>query len=1239
MASSFGRLALGAVGAVIGAPFGLSAIGFSIGSALGGFLFTPEVEGPDIEGPRVGDTDVTTSSLGKPIPEHYGVTRVAGNVFWSAGLKEVKTVTDSGGGGGKGGGGGGGGSQTTYDYFGNFATAFGRGPAEAVLRLWADGKLIYDVNGSGDVQNDKYKFRFRKGRSGQGVDNLIKESINRRLAGLPDVNEGNGPQASFRTINDLIAESATAAAGGDKRAAIYQTYLTQLRDNADTSGTVPDYSFTPAYRDTCYIIFEDMPLKDFGNRLPNITAEIAWGTYSNAVTTATSQPRESNVPQNSTNTSTPATGVAVDVFKEILVVQSGDRLRIFSATSSSETLNKPATGGQSNSTVDTLIGAAANGDVIAKATPALGQQTLVKVSTSSLLISGDYDNNSSGPHTITRGGADITFGASLGSNSGTDLFGGVRPDGQYYVFRTNQSNIDRVYGGPASGTGPGQIPADYALIGDGPVVNGGKGINYILASDTTQYRLYKIDVDWGVQGPNNNFYLNVTPQTLTGLTNLNGQTVSSLIYDPSADRLYGLFRTGTTSGRIIKYNVDGSEIYNRTLTLAPPNDVSGLQRSSISTGKLIYARDDDVAEIDLNTGDETVYNNVLSGNVTPDVQLYIGSRDAVFTWIGSQPVKIEAGRNLATSAFQSETTVQKVVQEICARTGMASDEYDVSGVNSTQIIRGYTVGRPSTGRAALEKLLTSYFIEGIESDYTIKFRDKTSTSVRSLTEDELGTIKGPTGEVNFLESRAPEYNLPAEMNIAFVDQFRDYQQGAASYRRVSQPKPSMYSFKKQNLELPIVFSEAEAADIAQRLMFLTWLSRDTAKTKLSWTHLDLDPGDVIQITFNDGRTITDRIAKHTTGANFEINVETARSGDPVYVQSTLSPITSTGVPSNGIVTPLYTDLFVLDIPLLEDFHDMGRTALRYYTVVGSDTSTWLSATLYSSLDNDQYRSFDTHTIDISWGQCQNVLGAPRAPFTTDIENTLTIQFVVNNSDIASVTFDQIVNNNANRALVYNSDTGVGEIIQFQTVTNNADGTVTLSNLTRGLRGTDYAMYDHTQGEFFLFLPDTGYRTHTNPLDMLGSTQYFRAVSAGALLASTATKNVTWEGRDIKPYAPSRVNRQTIGGDIRVTWVRRTRIGGEWNMIGGASEVVPLNEDSEEYEFFLLPKTLPVGYVFDPDDVNSFVSSHIVGTPEFTITAAALLAAGYALADDLNVAVCQRSVQAGRGFIAQGTLPA
>ena len=99
-----------------------------------------------VEGPRLGDLTVTSSAYGAPIAIAYGTLRLAGNMIWSSGISEQRNVARSQA-GGKGGGGA---SQTavSYAYTASFAIAFAEGPAEDVLRLWADGKLIYDKTGA-----------------------------------------------------------------------------------------------------------------------------------------------------------------------------------------------------------------------------------------------------------------------------------------------------------------------------------------------------------------------------------------------------------------------------------------------------------------------------------------------------------------------------------------------------------------------------------------------------------------------------------------------------------------------------------------------------------------------------------------------------------------------------------------------------------------------------------------------------------------------------------------------------------------------------------------------------------------------------------------------------------------------------------------------------------------------------------------------------------------------------------
>jgi hypothetical protein len=140
------QLAFAAAGTAIGAMFGMPQLGFLAGSLVGTLLFPQK--GPDVtsEGPRLGDLSVSSSAYGAPIAIGYGTLRMGGNIIWSSGIREQKTVKKVSG--GKGMGGGGSQKSVTYSYFASFAIAFGEGPAEDVLRIWADGKLIYDKTGS-----------------------------------------------------------------------------------------------------------------------------------------------------------------------------------------------------------------------------------------------------------------------------------------------------------------------------------------------------------------------------------------------------------------------------------------------------------------------------------------------------------------------------------------------------------------------------------------------------------------------------------------------------------------------------------------------------------------------------------------------------------------------------------------------------------------------------------------------------------------------------------------------------------------------------------------------------------------------------------------------------------------------------------------------------------------------------------------------------------------------------------
>jgi hypothetical protein len=149
------------VGAVIGAAIGyalapvtggaslliMAALqGAAVGAAVGGALDPPK--GPTVEGPRLNDLSVQTSTYSQFIPRTYGTIGLSGNVFWLENNKLKEVVKKK-----KSGGKGGGSSSTvkTYTYFATFAVGLCEGPIGGVRRIWVGPDLVYDA-GSDDLE-------------------------------------------------------------------------------------------------------------------------------------------------------------------------------------------------------------------------------------------------------------------------------------------------------------------------------------------------------------------------------------------------------------------------------------------------------------------------------------------------------------------------------------------------------------------------------------------------------------------------------------------------------------------------------------------------------------------------------------------------------------------------------------------------------------------------------------------------------------------------------------------------------------------------------------------------------------------------------------------------------------------------------------------------------------------------------------------------------------------------------
>lgn len=206
MSGSNGQIIGTIVGGIVGAfiPGGYIALGASVGGMIGGAI--DPLKGPKVEGPRLSDLSQQTASFGVALPRIYGACAVHGNVFWieNNALKEVSATTETGGKGGSSS------EVTEYSYFATFGLALCEGEIAGIRRIWINGKLFYDA-GSSDI--------------------------------------------------GTIYASNAAAAG-----------FTLYRGTADQQASprmqaTVGVANTPGYRNTAWILFEDLPLKEYGNTL------------------------------------------------------------------------------------------------------------------------------------------------------------------------------------------------------------------------------------------------------------------------------------------------------------------------------------------------------------------------------------------------------------------------------------------------------------------------------------------------------------------------------------------------------------------------------------------------------------------------------------------------------------------------------------------------------------------------------------------------------------------------------------------------------------------------------------------------------------------------------------------------------------------------------------------------------------------------------------------------------------
>jgi hypothetical protein len=518
----------------------------------------------------------------------------------------------------------------------------------------------------------------------------------------------------------------------------------------------------------------------------------------------------------------------------------------------------------------------------------------------------------------------------------------------------------------------------------------------------------------------------------------------------------------------------------------------------------------------------------------------------------------------------------------------------------TGMLSGFVIDRVLSAREALQPLELAFFVDARESDGRIVFAHRGNESAAiALTPDDL--VEPRPGAALLTLTRAQETDLPASAKLTFISATGSYPAAVEEARRLAGR-----SGRTAIADLPIVLEPEQAQRMAEVWLFEAWAARERAAFTLPPSRLALEPGDALTLAI-DGRSRLLRITE--VGEHGARDIE-ARGLDP-DIYSGAAPAVRT--PGGGAVVIVGQPLVLfLDLPLLrgDEPPHAGYIAVAQVPWPGA-------VAVYRSPESANFTLQAVVQAPAVTGVTLDPL--PAGP-TSRYDRASTLRVRLDAGALVSVTEPALLGG-ANAAGVRNAD-GEWEVVQFLSATLTQPSTYELVGLLRGQAGTEAAMRSPlAPGAPFVLLDQRVTPVALAPGD-IGLAYLWRCGRADRDIGDASFVQATdaFAGRGLRPLSPVHVRGERSGGDLVITWIRRTRVGGDsWDAVE-----VPLGEESERYEVDIL----------DGSTVKRTLSAT---TPIVTYTAADQTADFGSVQPAISLRVCQLSTVAGRGTPRPATL--
>ena len=476
-----------------------------------------------------------------------------------------------------------------------------------------------------------------------------------------------------------------------------------------------------------------------------------------------------------------------------------------------------------------------------------------------------------------------------------------------------------------------------------------------------------------------------------------------------------------------------------------------------------------------------------------------------------------------------------VVQDICAQSDLMT--VDVSKVSG--LVQGYRIDRPMTGRAALTPLALTYGFNLIETAQGLRFASVGTEVQMTLTAHDI--VSDLSRNMEQIKD-TPEDRL-RDARLHFIDAGNDYQLGLASAR-----DRAAETVRILDVNAPIVMDRSFANLTAKRLLQRSLESDRSVNFGLAATRLDIEVGDLISLPHNDEIWQVEMLEGLTTQ-----RVKARRVG-PQNLLPNSGPIPEVPLTPDW---PSKPTIFALDLPgdYAGPLIGIGLDPFSITEVNGPDGALILE----------------------SPGHIGALLtDLPRGPVGRwDAANE--VEIFLPGAALSSLS-KTVIYDGGNR-FALKTETG-WEIIQAATAELIAPSTYRLSRLLRGQDGSDVDMQDVISSGARIIWLGAGWKDLPLINDYIGETVPINAAASGR---DGDTLHHLYKATHLRPLSPVHVKIREQGSQTHISWVRRTRSGGDsW-----AGLDVPLGEETEHYRVRLWAQGI-------------VVSEHETNTPFLTL---------------------------------------